>query len=1567
MKLSSQSIFILYFFIFYISIYTAIAAPTLSHLDNTTYSEDNVSSPLDDNITVGGTDNFTNGYFEVYINNPTSYDNLTIARDDNASTTAGIVSIVGDSIYVGTGTMANSIGTVTIDNGSHFRADFSNTFYNGNFDEPESNGKIPGWTKVLERVYLDGNYEIADWPTPLDVTWPTNNLSKNLYDNASITDGFSPNISITSIPPEKYVKLETGNSVHMSENNGYGIIRGPVIYSDSVVSLIENDNVSFAWKAESGGDAFDAYAYLLNINNGNIVKLLDETADNDTYSPPFTTKKVQLGSNDNGTYRYVFVTGSFDATGGKRLGGSLGIDNISVESSNTINLDGLYLKYLLERLRYQYDADNPPTSRQISFVIEDDSGDNVTTSSFINIISSNDPPLAYDNLSSGNFTEDSSYSLQLTGFDIDGDNFSYTLLSNPAYGTLDNFDSNNGTLTFTPYDNLSENFIGSDNFSFLTTDNLSENSTTATIAFQVIGVNDPPVATDNLTSDNYSDNASYTLQLSASDVDLGTTLTYVLVTQTKYGTVALDPLTGLVTFTPYDNLSASFFASDNVTFYATDNLSNSTIQTYSFNVLGTNDPPLAYDNLSSGNFTEDSSYSLQLTGFDIDGDNFTYTLLSNPAYGTLDNFDSNNGTLTFTPYDKLSENFIGSDNFSFLTTDNHSENSTTATIAFVVNGQNDPPIADNLTLNVLYTAAEVGSLSMRDPDELDNHSYAIVVPPNFGSITLEDNLTGRFRYQASSTAVVADWFQFEVTDSSGASDNGTVGVNINQVPTVSGFAVSMEEDSVAFPILLQGNDLNGDDLSLQVTQFPANGTLSTGNSNLVYYTPSPNFNGVDEFRFQATDNYSQSSSEARVTITVLPQNDLPYLASGGVVTQTLQVGQSLLESLTVVDLDAGEVLTATLSGPDWLNWTGSGNNPFEIAFTGTPSAEDSGLNSFTLTVVDQSGAIFTLNFSILVQSPPEAPPPPDNETEEPTLPEILVGEETSGAEGESMTLQSNGSTIVGSGELGIELTGSPQEEVMMRIPVPASGAKPLTEIRAVQKLDGTQAIEVDTVNPAATEVTSALLELPPGTQTDIAADGTIQTVFAWGTNEVKATITPRGEMELELVESIVCVDGQPTRVYLPEGARTTVQAQRLETIVTPEEFTQSGVQESILSVGVNGAIETQMPLAVGSQVTTTHIPACSATEATYTGALISELPPLPVAGNFLQRTLTQNADGEVQMILRLLDADNQTLGSPILLPKLSEGSTVEVLEEAGLPVFVANMPLYSSTDNASLSRSSTQQELSDAKLYYVGRDPEDGSAVYLTALTVDAMVQVRRVLDNELGTGLTSIVGVQGSSAIYREDDPEQAVPLEVGETFHVRNSAHQIPLPQGDAIFTFPTEDAISVADLEIRIREAHSVWAWDVETQAWQGYSPQLRRDVLIARELEIPRLRKRLESGQGLWVYLEKPSEVLYPDAPPGALPDTTNDPNSGWRLLGNNTNRVSTIHELLSLLPDNVLALWRWSDGDWQVYTPHADLEADRQRRGIGRWPEDTTLPSQQAYWVQVTTPSTSRSLRVPPHP
>ena len=48
------------------------------------------------------------------------------------------------------------------------------------------------------------------------------------------------------------------NSV-LTSQNGYAIVRGPYIYSDSAVSLKVGDSVQFDWKAQGGGDAYDVF------------------------------------------------------------------------------------------------------------------------------------------------------------------------------------------------------------------------------------------------------------------------------------------------------------------------------------------------------------------------------------------------------------------------------------------------------------------------------------------------------------------------------------------------------------------------------------------------------------------------------------------------------------------------------------------------------------------------------------------------------------------------------------------------------------------------------------------------------------------------------------------------------------------------------------------------------------------------------------------------------------------------------------------------------------------------------------------------------------------------------------------------------------------------------------------------------------------------------------------------------------------------------------------------------------------------------------------------------------
>lgn len=120
----------------------------------------------------------------------------------------------------------------------------------------------------------------------------------------------------------------------------YGSAFGPEVWTEAFPAT-ENQSISFDWAAAGGGDDYEAYGYLVEVSaSGN-------TYD---YGSSATSTLVSYGRGQNqgwvtssgtvpstGYYRFRFVNGSYDATGGKALGASMYIDSaISVASANTI-------------------------------------------------------------------------------------------------------------------------------------------------------------------------------------------------------------------------------------------------------------------------------------------------------------------------------------------------------------------------------------------------------------------------------------------------------------------------------------------------------------------------------------------------------------------------------------------------------------------------------------------------------------------------------------------------------------------------------------------------------------------------------------------------------------------------------------------------------------------------------------------------------------------------------------------------------------------------------------------------------------------------------------------------------------------------------------------------------------------------------------------------------------------------------------------------------------------------------------------------------------------------------
>jgi flagellar hook-basal body protein len=202
-------------------------------------------------------------------------------------------------------------------------------YTNGDFEQFKSDGTPRGWAVSNSTTYLNGNTLIGGFPTPIDATIPGNSPGDQVY---AAQGNFTSNSNSTY--------STSGSSSYQLSSNGsvidmpYGVLRGPYMVSEEALKLNTGDSVSFDWKAQGSDDAYDVYGYLLNIDNGETIKLIDDTAA--TGSGTTAWENINQTIPSDGTYKFVFVSGSYDATGGMVVGARLLIDNVKITTSNTM-------------------------------------------------------------------------------------------------------------------------------------------------------------------------------------------------------------------------------------------------------------------------------------------------------------------------------------------------------------------------------------------------------------------------------------------------------------------------------------------------------------------------------------------------------------------------------------------------------------------------------------------------------------------------------------------------------------------------------------------------------------------------------------------------------------------------------------------------------------------------------------------------------------------------------------------------------------------------------------------------------------------------------------------------------------------------------------------------------------------------------------------------------------------------------------------------------------------------------------------------------------------------------
>ncbi len=267
--------------------------------------------------------------------------NLTLTSSASADTTLGALSVVGNTVYRGLGATAQAFGVIdSVKNGQAgqaLRINYLAPFVNGNFESGTiGNSNVPGWSLYPQRVKLDGIDTIAGYPTPID-----NRPESVAYSEYS--NPYTAGLSSASVTPGSTKSM-------MLKSNGltvdaFGVSHGPYIVSEALY-VPAGESVSFKWRATGDDDAFDVYAYLLNTETGAKVPLLNRTGTSLNDSTSWTTATTNIGT--GGTYKFVFVAGSYDASGGRLTGATLFIDDVQVSGSppsqgpTATELDTLY-------------------------------------------------------------------------------------------------------------------------------------------------------------------------------------------------------------------------------------------------------------------------------------------------------------------------------------------------------------------------------------------------------------------------------------------------------------------------------------------------------------------------------------------------------------------------------------------------------------------------------------------------------------------------------------------------------------------------------------------------------------------------------------------------------------------------------------------------------------------------------------------------------------------------------------------------------------------------------------------------------------------------------------------------------------------------------------------------------------------------------------------------------------------------------------------------------------------------------------------------------------------------
>ncbi|NKQ38828.1 MAG: tandem-95 repeat protein, partial [Methanosarcinales archaeon] len=499
----------------------------------------------------------------------------------------------------------------------------------------------------------------------------------------------------------------------------------------------------------------------------------------------------------------------------------------------------------------------------------------------------NNPPIANNDVlvSAYDGTNPIITNILANDFDTDGDNIMATLLNLPDSGIII-FDGVTGEITYTPNN---PNFVGTDEFEYyICDDGIPVLCDTAVVLIEIVPLSDPnlnhsPEGVDDATY-TYT-NLAVTGDVSLNDFDVdGDNLGFTLGNLPSNGTVVLDTVTGIYTYTP----NPGYIGPDNFTYTVCDDGTPVLCDeaTVYITIVIANTPPVAVDDINVTYMDISVTGDVSTNDFEVDGDSLSFTLVNPISGGTLT--FNNDGTYTFTPP------VGGTGDYTFtyvLCDDGNPIMCDTAEVVIsvedydIANGVNNNPVAndDNIVISVNDTI----SISVLSNDfDIDGDSIFIssVINPNGLDVTIVGDeivfnppvgITGDFTFEYvicdNGTPVMCDTAEVTITIVSDAVENDPPFAVDDAYGTTVEVSISgnvMDNDILP-------ND--GDNHSVNLLDSTSNGTLVFNTNGTFTYTPNDGYFGNDQFVYVLCDDgLPMACDTATVYILIYNDNKPPF-------------------------------------------------------------------------------------------------------------------------------------------------------------------------------------------------------------------------------------------------------------------------------------------------------------------------------------------------------------------------------------------------------------------------------------------------------------------------------------------------------------------------------------------------------------------------------------------------------------------------------------------------------------------------------------------------------------------